>query len=101
MSTTIPTANARRARQSPADQLRGDFIAMKLAFKWFGVRRTLSDVQKQLAAESFGAETSYLSAGKKLLTRRILLFEQSIKCVRVPFSIGRDAACLIPSQVFA
>ena len=67
MSTTIPTANARRARQSPADQLRGDFIAMKLAFKWFGVRRTLSDVQKQLAAESFGAETSYLSAGKKLI----------------------------------
>jgi hypothetical protein len=66
MSTTM-SRPSRQAGQNPADQLRGDFVAMKLSFKWFGVRRTLSDDQKNRAAASFGAESKYLSAGKKLI----------------------------------
>ena len=37
------------------------------AFVWFGVRKSLSPQQKEEAADSFGAEGSYLSAAKKLL----------------------------------
>ena len=35
--------------------------------RWLGVRKTLTPEQKSQAAESFGAEGDYLSAGKKLL----------------------------------
>jgi hypothetical protein len=41
--------------------------AVRLAFTWFGVRKSLSAQQKEEAADSFGAEGSYLSAAKKLL----------------------------------
>src|SRR6185436_12580587 len=39
-------------------------------FTWLGVRKTLSPDQKSQAAESFGAEGAFLSAGKKLLDTR-------------------------------
>ena len=41
--------------------------AVRLSFIWFGVRKTLSPEQKAQAADAFGAEGNYLSAGKKLL----------------------------------
>jgi hypothetical protein len=41
--------------------------AVRLAFTWLGVRKTLTAEQKAQAADTFGAETSFLSAGKKLL----------------------------------
>jgi hypothetical protein len=41
--------------------------AVRLSFTWFGVRKSLTPAQKALAAESFGAEGEYLSAGKKLI----------------------------------
>ena len=47
--------------------LRTTMAAVRLSFIWFGVRKSLSPQQKALAAESFGAEGEYLSAGKKLL----------------------------------
>jgi hypothetical protein len=45
-------------------------IALRLSFTWFGTRKTLSPEQKAVAAESFGAEGDYLSAGKKLLNTK-------------------------------
>lgn len=41
--------------------------AVRVCFTWFGTRKSLSSEQKALAAESFGAEGQYLTAGKKLL----------------------------------
>ena len=41
--------------------------AARLSFTWLGVRKTLTAEQKARAAEPFGAQDSYLSAGKKLL----------------------------------
>ena len=52
---------------TPAERLRTTMAAMRLSFTWFGTRKTLSPDQKAQAAESFGAEGSYLSAGKKLI----------------------------------
>lgn len=41
--------------------------AARLSFTWLGTRKSLSPAQKSVAADSFGAEGKYLSAGKKLL----------------------------------
>ena len=50
-----------------SDRLRATMAAVALHFTWFGVRRSLTPEQKAQAADAFGAEGSYLSAGKKLI----------------------------------
>jgi len=50
-----------------ANRLRATMAAVRIAFTWFGVRKTLSQEQKAQAADTFGAEGTYLSAAKKLL----------------------------------
>jgi len=69
MSSVIETSpgGATATATNPAEQLRTTMAAMRLSFTWFGTRKTLSADQKARAAESFGAEGSYLSAGKKLI----------------------------------
>jgi hypothetical protein len=57
-STTTP---------EPAERLRTTMAAARVAFTWFGTRKTLSPQQKEQAADAFGAEGTFLSAGKKLL----------------------------------
>ena len=52
---------------SPSQRLRTSFAAVRIAFTWLGTRKTLSTEQKAQAAETFGAEGEFLSAGKKLL----------------------------------
>jgi hypothetical protein len=52
---------------TPAQRLRLNSAAVRVAFTWLGVRKTLTAEQKSQAAESFGAEGDFLSARKKLL----------------------------------
>ena len=52
---------------SPSQRLRTSFAAVRIAFTWLGTRKTLTTEQKAQAAETFGAEGEFLSAGKKLL----------------------------------
>lgn len=47
--------------------LRQRMAAARLSFTWLGARKSLSAEQKSRAADPFGAEGKYLSAGKKLL----------------------------------
>ena len=56
-----------QSQVSHSQRLRTTMAAMRLSFTWFGTRKTLSPDQKAQAAESFGAEGSFLSAGKKLI----------------------------------
>ncbi len=56
-----------RASMSPAQWLRETAAAVRVSFMWMGVRKTLTQEQKNQAAESFGAEGDFLSARKKLL----------------------------------
>jgi hypothetical protein len=56
--------------ETSAGRLRDGMTAVRVSFTWFGTRRTLTQQQKEQAAESFGAEGSFLSAGKKLLDTR-------------------------------
>ena len=58
---------ATRLSHTPAEQLRATTAALRVSFMWFGIRKTLTPEQKSQAAESFGAEGEFLSAGKKLL----------------------------------
>ncbi len=62
-STTQPPTHS----TSPANRMRATMCATRVSFTWFGTRKTLSSAQKAQAAESFGAEGEFLSAGKKLL----------------------------------
>lgn len=54
-------------RTDPIDRLRSTMCATRISFEWFGTRKSLTRDQKTQAAESFGAEGTFLSAGKKLL----------------------------------
>lgn len=49
------------------ESLIADFRATRVSFTWFGVRKSLNAEQKAEAAETFGAEGKFLSAGKKLI----------------------------------
>lgn len=51
----------------PTQQLRATMAAVRVMFTWLGSRKTLTQEQKSQAADTFGAERTYLSAGKKLL----------------------------------
>lgn len=66
MPTTIDPAPPPVA-VTPGQRLRQQMAAVRLSFTWFGVRKSLTTAQKAQAAESFGAEGKFLSAGKKLL----------------------------------
>lgn len=64
MTTTFA---AQSSRTDPEARLRNRSAAVRLSFNWMGVRRTLTPQQKAVAADSFGAEGEFLSAGKKLI----------------------------------
>lgn len=44
--------------------------AARVSLSWLGVRKTLSQEQRAQAADTFGAEGEFLSAGMKLLDTR-------------------------------
>lgn len=72
MSTALqepppPESRAADSITAHAQRLRHFAAAMRVSFTWLGVRKSLTTEQKEQAAESFGAEGNYLSAGKKLL----------------------------------
>ena len=66
MSTLLDGPSTGQSR-SPSDRLRSTMAAARLSFTWLGARKSLTSTQKSQAADSFGAEGKYLSAGKKLL----------------------------------
>ncbi len=71
-NTTSRRANVQTPAVSsdPARRLRDAFAAVRVSFTWLGVRKSLSAGQRQQAADGFGAEGQFLSAGKKLLDTR-------------------------------
>jgi hypothetical protein len=62
-------------RDDPSERLRREMAAVRLAFTWMGVRKTLTREQKAEAADAFGAEGEFLSAGKKLLDTRHIAYK--------------------------
>ena len=73
--------------------------AARVSFTWFGARKTLTAEQKSQAADAFGAEGQFLSAGKKLLDTRHPKFK-AVTAVRNarPCRTGAASACPFPSR---
>ena len=69
MSTILESFENAQQRQlvTPAEQLRTTMAAVRVGIQWFGIQKTLTREQKSEAADTFGAESAFLSAGKKLL----------------------------------
>src|SRR5215471_14760529 len=68
--STVLDAPAATDAESAARRLRSTMAAVRVSLSWLGVRKTLTPEQKAQAAESFGAQGAFLSAGKKLLDTR-------------------------------
>ncbi|MEQ8788675.1 MAG: hypothetical protein RIC55_20360 [Pirellulaceae bacterium] len=89
MSTATEAPSSRRDQQvgAPAQRLRATMAAVRLSIRWFGTRKTLNADQKAQAADTFGAEGEFLSAGKKLLDTRHPAFKAvtSVKTRAVGF----------------
>src|SRR4051812_20740796 len=66
-SRPMPAAAGATDAASPAHRLRATMAAVRVSYTWMGTQKTLNPDQKARAAETFGAEGQYLSAGKKLL----------------------------------
>ena len=79
--TTLLDTPATETRRDPASQIRTTMTAARLSFTWFGTRKSLSREQKEQAADSFGAEGDFLSAGKKLIDTQHPKFK-SVTAVR-------------------
>jgi hypothetical protein len=69
-STTQPTTQS-TTQTSPnaAQRLRATMAAVKLAFTWLGVRKTLAPEHRTTAARAFHADRELLSAGRHQLDR--------------------------------
>jgi hypothetical protein len=72
MSTSLMDDSVTRTPStvSASQRLRTTMAAMRLSFTWFGTLKSLSTEQKGRAADTFGAEQQFFSAGKKLLDTR-------------------------------
>lgn len=67
MSTTeTPTTETNTVEQT-ASNLRQTMGAVKLSFSWLGTQRKLSDAQTKQAADTFEADTSLVTASKRLI----------------------------------
>jgi hypothetical protein len=67
MTTTLLEKPIVRPSTSPSQRLRTTMAAVRVSLSWLGVRKSLTAEQKSQAADTFGAEGAFLSAGKKLL----------------------------------
>jgi hypothetical protein len=70
MTATLLDPPPVRASPTSAQRLRTSTAAVRVSLRWLGVRKTLTPEQKTQAAESFGAQSEFLSARKKLLDTR-------------------------------
>jgi len=65
--STLLDEPLRQQSTAPAERLRTTMAAVRVSIQWFGTRKTLTREQKSEAADTFGAEGAFLSAGKKLI----------------------------------
>jgi hypothetical protein len=75
LTTTIDRLDLTDGATSASERLRTAMAAMRVSFTWLGTRKTLTPDQRALAAESFGAQGDFLSAGKKLIDTRHPMFK--------------------------
>jgi hypothetical protein len=67
MSSSLLDEDVSQQSTTAAQRLRMTMAAVRVSLSWFGTRKTLTAEQKQEAAEPFGTDARFLSAGKRLL----------------------------------
>lgn len=67
MSSSLLDEAVSHRSASAAQRLHSTMAAVRVSLQWFGTRKTLTREQKSEAADTFGAEGAFLSAGKKLV----------------------------------
>ena len=68
--TAIPVTNFPLTSDSPAQRLRRTAAAVRVAFCWWGIHKTLTAEQKEEASSAYAADVRFLTAGKKLIDSR-------------------------------
>lgn len=68
--TTLARADIPLESTNPANRLRRMAAAVRVAFTWWGVHRTLTTQQKEEVCDAYGADARLLSAGKKIIDVR-------------------------------
>ena len=66
MSTILEPESIHDSTTTAAQRVRTSFAACRLKFTWLGTTKSLSNAQKSQAAETFGAASESISAGKRL-----------------------------------
>ena len=66
MSTTLEPESIHDSTTTASQRIRTSFAACRLKFTWLGTTKSLSNEQKSQAAETFGADSESISAGKRL-----------------------------------
>jgi len=67
MPTFVDESLRQQSTTPAARRLRTTMAAVRVSITWMGTRKTLTPEQKAEAAEPFGAEAKFLSAGKRLI----------------------------------
>jgi hypothetical protein len=70
--------------------------AVRVSLSWFGTRKTLTAEQRSQAADTFGAEGAFLSAGKKLLDTKHEAYK-GVTTVNRSRACGENMGGLCPS----
>jgi hypothetical protein len=96
MTTLLDSAP--RTDDSPAERLRTTMAAMRLSFTWFGTRKTLTQEQRTQAADTFGAEGDFLSAGKKLVDTKHPAFRAVTAVRNQAIAFFRDVSLPYPES---
>lgn len=73
--TTLLSGPVVQPSTAPSQRLRTTTAAVRVSLSWLGTRKTLTADQKAVAADAFGAEGTFLSAGKKLLDTKHTAFK--------------------------
>src|SRR5262245_30917677 len=68
--TTLSMPDISLQPDGPADGLRRMAAAVRVQFTWWGVHKTLTAQQKEEVSATYGADTQFLTAGKKLVDVR-------------------------------
>ncbi len=88
--TTLTVPSIALEPDSPADRLRRTAAAVRVHFTWWGVHKTLTAQQKEEVGATCGADTRFLTAGKRLVDVRHEAFRRltSLRSSTVKFWKG-------------
>ena len=88
MSSTLLDEPVTHESTTAAGRLRTTMAAIRVSMSWFGTRKTLTVEQRVEAAEPFGTDARFLSAGKRLLDtshppyKAVTVVRQSLRATR-------------------